>query len=309
MTLSAITSGGHKLWAENGMAILYFGDPQGVLKLLEDGVDIVGIVHGRVGGPGWRRLFEFLSINQVNIPRWRRPDLNDPKIIEALGNTSPNLLVSCFYPDLIPPDLLALAPGLNVHPSDLPQWRGPDPIIHTILSGQTQTAICVHELTQALDAGDIYERSEIDVSPTSDAGSLSEALEAQGAEMIAAFASNWLKDGPKQATSQTGIVTWAPQRDEDWWEIDWTRSAIDIERFIRAAYPHPGAYTGIGDELLVIQKASVAMAGQFDSLVPGSPFTRDDAFFIKCGVDALCLHWLKLGRRRMRGRDFARLLH
>ena len=291
------------------MAILYFGDPQGVLKLIENGAEIVGIVHGRVGGPGWRRLFALLSSKQLEIPRWRRPDLNDPKIIDVLADTTPSLLVSCFYPDLIPPELLALAPGLNVHPSDLPEWRGPDPIIHTILSGQTRTAICVHELTQALDAGDIYERVEVEVNPTSDAGTLSVDLEAQGADMMAQFALTWLRDGPTPAQAQSGSISWAPQRDEDWWEIDWTRPAIDIERFIRAAHPHPGAYTGIGDELLVIQKASVAAAGHFDSLAPGSPFTRDHEFFIKCGVDALCLHWLKLGRRRMRGRDFARLLH
>lgn len=291
------------------MAILYFGDPQGVLRLLEDGVEVVGIVHGRIGGPGWGRLFTVLKSHHRAVPRWRRPDLNDPTIVAAMAATQPTVLVSCFYPDLIPSELLALAPGLNVHPSDLPQWRGPDPVIHTILSGQSETAICIHELTHALDAGDIYYRESMPVEPTSNAGQLSETLEARGAEMMANFASDWLKTGPKKSQPQTGAVSWAPQRDEDWWEIDWSRSAVDIERFVRAAHPHPGAYTGIGDELLVIQKVSVACSAQFGSLPPGSPFTREGDFFIKCGEGALCLHWLKLGRRKMRGRDFARLLY
>ena len=291
------------------MGILYFGDPQGVLQLLEDRIEIVGIVHGRIGGPSWRKLFAFMKSNNVSIPRWRRPDLNDPTIVAALSKTQPELLVSCFYPDLIPPDVLALAPGLNVHPSDLPQWRGPDPIIHTILSGQSKTAICIHELVPELDAGDIYHRVSVPVDPKSDAGALSESLEAKGADMMAKFAAGWQRTGAKQAKAQSGPVTWAPQRDEDWWEIDWSRPAIEVERFIRAAYPHPGAYTGIGDELLVVQKASVAYADHFSTLPSGTPFTRDGELFIKCGDEALCIHWLKLGRRKMRGANFARLLH
>ena len=39
------------------MRVLYFGDPLGAVKLLTSGIQIVGLVHGRRGGPGWKRLF------------------------------------------------------------------------------------------------------------------------------------------------------------------------------------------------------------------------------------------------------------
>ena len=86
------------------------------------------------------------------------------------GSHITKLIVSCFYPELIPTEILDLAPGINVHPSDLPQWRGPDPITHTILSGQSESAVCVHALTEALDAGDIYLRHSVEIGPKEDVG-------------------------------------------------------------------------------------------------------------------------------------------
>ena len=144
------------------MGVLYFGDPQGALHLIEANVRLVGLVHGRIGGPGWQRLHTALR-NQGPIRRWQRPDLSDGLVIEELRALKPTLIVSCFYPDLIPTALLDLAPGINVHPSDLPQWRGPDPVIHTILSGQLSTAICIHELAEGLDTGAIYRRELIEL--------------------------------------------------------------------------------------------------------------------------------------------------
>lgn len=289
------------------MGVLYFGDPQGALHLLKANVKLVGLVHGRIGGPGWQRLHAALR-RRAPIPRWQRPDLSDDGVIEGLRALEPTLIVSCFYPDLIPVSLLDVAPGINVHPSDLPQWRGPDPVIHTILSGQSSTAICVHVLAEGLDTGAIYRRESVELKGNEEAGALSSRLEKRGAELISTFVVDWLEHGPSEPSPQSGDVSWAPQRDDDWWEVDWHRSAVDIERFVRAAYPHPGAYTGIGDELLVIQKCTAAVEGAFSSVRAGTPFIRGGEFFIRCGVGALQIHRLKLGRRTMSGIEFARLL-
>ena len=218
------------------------------------------------------------------------------------------MIVSCFYPELIPTEILDLAPGINVHPSDLPQWRGPDPITHTILSGQSESAVCVHALTEALDAGDIYLRHSVEIGPKEDVGRLSLRLETLGADLITKVAVSWLQGGALNATPQSGTVSWAPQLDEDWWEIDWTKTSSEVDRFVRAAHPHPGAYTGIGNELLVIQKAFEVDAEQFSILSPGTPFIREQFVCIRCGEGALAIQRVKLGRRQMSGAAFAKLL-
>ena len=72
------------------MSVLYFGDPQGALALLDRGISPAIVVHGRRGGPGWRRLLGALG----QTPRLMRPDLSDPAVIERLRALGPTLIVS-----------------------------------------------------------------------------------------------------------------------------------------------------------------------------------------------------------------------
>ena len=59
------------------MRVLYFGDPLGAVNLFQAGIDIVGIVHGRRGGPSWKALFKHLRRRRTSMPRWTRPNLSD----------------------------------------------------------------------------------------------------------------------------------------------------------------------------------------------------------------------------------------
>ncbi len=286
------------------MAVLYFGDPRGALALLERGVGLCGVVHGRRGGPGWRRLVPRLSAT----PRWMLPDLDDPEVQAALAALGPELLVAGFYPRLIPRGVLGLAPGINVHPSDLPRWRGPDPTHWTIRAGDETTALCVHRLTLGLDEGDVLVREAVSVGARETAGRLADRLEARGAELLAEVAARWVGGEVLAATPQRGEPTWAPMADGDELEIDWTRSALEVDRLVRASTPDPGAFTGIGDELLVVHAGRPVEAGRFESLPAGTPFVRDDRPHLRCGAGAYRLDRLVLGRTRLSGKAFARLL-
>lgn len=284
--------------------VLYFGDPRGALALLDRGVPLAGVVHGRRGGPGWRALLPRLA----GVPRWLLPDLEDPVVIATLGALRPTLIVSAFYPRRIPEAVLALAPGINVHPSDLPRWRGPDPCHWTIRAGDERTAICVHRLTAEIDAGDILLREPHVVRPRETGGALAARLEARGAELIAEVAERWLAGDPPPARPQRGPVTWAPQVAPADLEIDWTRPAAEIDRLVRASSPEPGAFTGIGDELLVVLAGRPARAWTFEPLPPATPFVRAGRPFVRCGDEAYELVRVRLGRRTLTGHSLARLL-
>lgn len=286
------------------MRVLYFGDPQGGLALLARQVELVGVVHGRRGGAGWLRFIQATR----DLPRLLTPDLADPRVLEGLAALKPDLIVSGFYPRLIPEAVLALAPGINVHPSDLPRWRGPDPTHWAIRDGDATTAICVHQLTAELDAGDVLLREPIAIGPRETAGHLSARLEARGAELVAEVAAR-LKAGARiPAVPQAGPVTWAPLVDPDDLEIDWSADGATVDRLVRASAPWPGAFTGIEDELLVVFAGKVAPADRFATLPPGTPFVRDGRLHIRCGAaDAYRLDRVRLGRRRLSGEALARL--
>ncbi len=284
------------------MKILYFGDPAGGNALLDRGLDLVGVIHGRRGGVGLRRFIPRVR----HLSRWSLPDLE--AIQPALAKLEPDLLVACFYPERIPKTVLSLAPGINVHPSDLPRWRGPDPCSWAIRAGDQSTAICVHWLTAGLDEGDVLKRVPIEILPRESAGRLAERLQAQGADEIADVALSLSRGEQMEATPQRGDPSWAPLTDIDDWEIDWTRSADEVSCLVRAAAPDPGAFTGIGRELLVILTCTPVQAGQFQFLEPGTPYVVDDCAHIRCGEGAVRLGRMYLGRRALNGQALARVL-
>ena len=285
------------------MSILYLGDPAGALALLDRGLSLSGVVHGRRGGKGLRRLLPRLK----DIPRWHLPDLEKNEVVEALAGTKPTLIVACFYPKLIPRSVLDLAPGINVHPSPLPRWRGPDPCTWSIRAGDEHTATSVHWLTEGLDEGDLLRQVTHVIGKRETTGHLAARMEADGAKQIAEVAELLIKGEPPESWPQDGTVTWAPMLEADDWEVDWTQEADTVDRFIRAALPEPGAFTGLGDELMVIHSAGVASAGAFDALPPGTPFIRDGLVHIRCGSDAICLRRVRVGRRLLNGHAFAEL--
>ena len=220
------------------MSILYFGDPAGALALLDRGLSLSGVVHGRRGGKGLRRLLPRL----MDTPRWHLPDLEQNEIVEALADTKPTLIVACFYPKLIPRAVLDLAPGINVHPSPLPRWRGPDPCTWAIRAGDEHTATSVHWLTEGLDEGDLLRQKVHAIGKRETTGRLAERMEADGANQIAEVAELIIKGETPESWPQAGAVTWAPMLEADEWEIDWNQEAHIVDRFIRAALPDPGAY-------------------------------------------------------------------
>lgn len=286
------------------MRVLYFGDPQGGLALLAKGVTLAGVVHGRRGGTGWLRFVQAIS----EVPRWTLPDLDDAGVIAALAALKPTLIVSGFFPRIIPPAILELAPGINVHPSDLPRWRGPDPTHWAIRSGDAATAICVHELTAELDAGAVLVREPVAIGPRESAGRLSMRVEARGAELLAEVVVMIQAGQAPEAAPQSDAITWAPMVDPDDLEIDWTASGATVDALVRASAPWPGAFTGIEDELLVVYAGRAVAAGRFAVVPAGSPFVRDDRLHIRCGGDdAYRIDRVKLGRKRLAGAALARL--
>ena len=268
-------------------------------------VELVGVVHGRRGGPGSRRFIPLVK----HLPRWTTPNLESPSIRDALLALKPSLIVSCFYPRLIPPGLLDEVPGINVHPSPLPRWRGPDPCTWAIRAGDEQTALCVHWLSEGVDEGDIIDERQITIGKRETAGRLADRLEADGAVMIAETAKEILSGSQVVSRPQQGPVSWAPLIPDDDWEIDWTLKASQVDALVRAGHPDPGAFTGIGQELLVILGGRATGAGQFESLPPGTPFIKDECVHIRCGEGAFRLGRLRLGRRPMGGKELAKLLH
>ncbi|MBZ3870916.1 Methionyl-tRNA formyltransferase, mitochondrial [Sciurus carolinensis] len=101
---------------------------------------------------------------------------------------------------------------LNVHPSCLPRWRGPAPIIHTVLHGDSVTGVTIMQIRpKRFDVGPILKQETISVPPKSTAKELEGVLSRLGANMLISVLKNLpesLKNGKQQPAEG---VTQAPK--------------------------------------------------------------------------------------------------
>jgi len=189
------------------------------------------------------------------------------------------------YGLILPKGVLA-APRLgclNVHASLLPRWRGAAPIQRAILAGDTETGVTIMQVEEGLDAGPMLLRETVPITAETTAGSLHDALAELGARLIVPAlegrAAGTLVAEPQPAEG----VTYARKLGRDEGHLDWSRSAAQLARAIRALNPAPGTwFEHAGERIKVLAAAAVDGAGE-----PGT--VLDDALTIACGVGALRL--------------------
>lgn len=209
------------------------------------------------------------------------------------------------YGLLLPKAVLAL-PKLgcvNLHASLLPRWRGAAPIPWAILSGDTETGVCAMMMEEGLDTGPVLACEKTGIGPMTTAGDLHDKLSSLGAPlMLKALAG--LADGTLEPTPQPDRgVTRAPKIKPDDSRLDWRRSAIELDRLVRAMTPVPGAWFEHDDA-----RIKVTLVVATDNAEKADPGTvTDEELTVRCGEGALRLLRLqRAGRKPMSATNFLR---
>jgi len=183
---------------------------------------------------------------------------------------------------LILPRAVLEAPSLgclNVHASLLPRWRGAAPIQRAILAGDAETGVGIMQMEIGLDTGPVRLEGRTSVDGKT-AGELTTELSAMGARLMVEVLAD-IAAYPAVPQPETG-VTYAPKVDKAETRIDWSRSAGDVERQIRAFNPVPGAFFEMGNERIRLLAAEVLPAAG------GAPGTvLDDQLTVACADGAI----------------------
>jgi methionyl-tRNA formyltransferase len=166
---------------------------------------------------------------------------------------------------------------VNVHASLLPRWRGAAPIQRAILAGDEVTGVTIMRMEQGLDTGPMLLKRETRIDHK-DAGQLTEEL----GQLSAAALMEWLAHPGAAIEQPDEGVTYASKIDKAEARIDWSRSAADIERQIRAFAPAPGAWFEANGERIKILDAA---AGEDATGRPGE--VLDDCLNVACGTGIL----------------------
>ena len=264
------------------MRIAFFGLPLAAVLLARDGHELV--YAGLVPGIGARRVRTRVLEGRVS----EMPELASERVVAAIREARPELLVSWFWTRPVPPSVLAIAPAVGVHPSLLPRHRGPDPYFWAIDAGDETTGVTAHRLDVAYDTGPILAQRTLRIDPRWDAWKLARALDRPSLALLREVVGAYAAGRPPTAVTQDEAgATAAPRPSEEDLAVQWSWPAAHIERRVRAAAPWPGVWTEIGEEIVVLVRARATQ--DFPrALTPGEAAVRADGVaVVRAGEDAV----------------------
>ncbi len=185
--------------------------------------------------------------------------VNDSRIVALIAASGASAVVVCAFGALIKEPLLSAQELINVHPSLLPRWRGAAPIERAIMAGDSETGVSIMRLTAGLDSGPVYRSGREAILAGDTYGSLSARLEAlSGALLLDVLDHRAQGTEPQPDEQDERGVTYAEKIGSEDRLLDPARTAVELERVVRALSPHIGARVALPDGVLLgVREATV----------------------------------------------------
>ncbi|MET0145560.1 MAG: methionyl-tRNA formyltransferase [Ilumatobacteraceae bacterium] len=215
----------------------------------------------------------------------------------AIGaDRRPELGVVVAYGRIIKPHVLDALPMINVHFSLLPRWRGAAPVERALLAGDVETGVCIMAVEEGLDTGPVFARQAVPIAATTTADELRGVLVEVGTALLVDVLSRPLPE----PVVQSGQPTYAEKIAPGELELDWHRSAVELDRWIRVG----GAWTTFRDKRLKVHAGT-------PTTEPGRPgFLAADGATVGTGDGSLRLGVVQPeGKAAMSWADFANGAH
>ena len=187
---------------------------------------------------------------EVRTPKTLRDEEEQGRFCELAAD----LAVVAAYGLILPKPVLE-APRLgciNVHASLLPRWRGAAPIQRAILAGDEISGVTIMQMDEGLDTGPMLHRLTLDIRGKP-AGQVTEEMAHLGAQALL----DWLGNPTPPEPQPIAGATYAAKLDKAEARIDWSRTADEIERQVRAFNPVPGAWFEANGERIKLLEAAV----------------------------------------------------
>ena len=238
---------------------------------------------------------------EKNIEVFQPLSLKDAAAQAKIAAVGAEVMVVAAY-GLILPQVVLDMPRLgclNIHASLLPRWRGAAPIQRALLAGDAATGVCIMQMEAGLDTGPVLLRGAFPIAPDDTATTLHDRLAGLGAKLIVEV----LGKLPLPATPQPGEgVTYAHKIEKIEAVIDWSKSAAELDRHLRAFNPFPGAQALLGGQTIKLWRATpVAGSGEIGQILAVDRST----IVVACGEGALAISELqKAGGKRLPVQQF-----
>ena len=229
-------------------------------------------------------------------------------VLKAIKEMDPDIIVVAAYGKILPKEILQIPKFgcINVHASLLPRYRGSAPIQHAILEGEEVTGVTIMQMAEGMDTGDMISKVTVPVG-SKNCEQLHDELAEAGAGLLIRTMNDIENGSAVHEKQDDSLATYAPMIRKKDGLINFSASAVSIERKIRAFYPWPGSFTQLNGQMFKIWKASVETdKTNSGGHVPGTVISADnEGIRVSTGEGILRLIEVQTpGKRRMTAEDW-----
>lgn len=244
-----------------------------------------------------------------DIPVFQPKKMKDESTFSYLKNIDADLYVVVAYGKILPEAILKLPKFgcINVHASLLPKLRGAAPIQWSIMNGEHTTGVTTMQMDTGLDTGDMLIKKEVAITDEDTGETLHDKLCVVGAEVLLETLKA-LESGTLSPKKQDDALScYAPMIDKTVSKIDFSKSAEEVCRLVRAMNSYPYAHTFYEGKLIKIISAQPVKDNHFTGKA-GTILSADaDGLLIACGSGAICVKDIQIeGKRKMPVSDYVK---
>lgn len=291
------------------MRIVFMGTPDfavGTLEaILAAGHEVVGVVTQPDKPKGRGKNMQFPPVKETalahDLPVYQPVKVKEEEFVDTLRKLEPEVIVVVAFGQILSKEILSMPKYgcVNVHASLLPKYRGSAPIQWAVINGEKESGVTTMLMNEGIDTGDMLKKVVVPLDEKETGGSLFDKLSGEGAKLLVETLKELEQGTATRTPQQDEQSTHAKMLDKKLGLIDFSKSAVEIERLIRGLNPWPSAYTGYKGKTLKIWDAEVVdkeMDGEAGQVV----LVTKQELLVKTGKGLLSLQEVQLeGKKRM----------
>ena len=300
------------------MRVIFMGTPDFAVGTLEEiikaGHEVVLVVSQPDKAVGRSKALKYTPVKECAVAHgievYQPAKIRAEESVEYLRQYNADIIIVEAFGQIIPKTILDMPKYgcLNIHASLLPKYRGAAPIQQAVIDGEKESGVTIMQMGVGLDTGDMISQAVVPLAEDETGGSLFDKLAEEGAALLIRTIPS-IVDGTAVYTKQPeeSPTPYAAMISKKMGLMDFSKSAVELERLVRGLNPWPSAYTFLNGKTLKVWKCAVERA-ECGKEAPGTIIGVDKSgIHVACGSDTLILKEVQLeGKKRMETDAFLR---
>ena len=301
------------------LKVLFMGTPDFAVPTLEalcnSDYEVIGVVTQPDKPKGRGKSVQMTPVKECalkyDIPVFQPIKIREEENVAKLEELDIDFMVVVAFGQILPKSILDMPKYgcINVHSSLLPTYRGAAPIQWTIINGESKTGITTMFMDEGIDTGDILLQEETPIYDDETGGSLHDRLADMGAKLLIKTLDGLKAGTIKRIKQDDSKSNYVGMLNKNMGKMDFTKSALELERLVRGLNPWPSAYTSLNGKMFKIWEAkAIEDADKYQDVQGGTIVEiNKSSIIVKTSKGLLELFEVQLeGKKRMLVEDFLR---